>query len=134
MQGFFRLLSRESYIKLCRQDIIVHIDNYDWSGIICLSPGYDGSIPVYKHKETGRMRLNGNEDWDETFRRDSTDLDRWTLVEEIAIGFNRLVLFEPRCFHFIGHGFGHNKQTARLTQQFQFNEQPNGLRVTSLNW
>jgi len=136
MQGFFRLFSLESYLRVCRQDIIVHMDDYDWSGIVCLSPSYRGTIPLYRHKESGLTHLAGNHQWIPPFSTDSAELSRWEIIDELDVTYNQLILFAPRQFHFIGHGCGDRRETARLTQQFQFDEvRPDRApKVTASNW
>jgi hypothetical protein len=120
-QGFFRLLTEDAWSRLSVGPVIVHIDEYDWIGIIGLFPRGAGHIPFYRHKENGLSEIAGNHEWVGALISDAGDLSRWELIQEVALDFNRLVLFSPRMFHAPSAGFGSTLRDAKLTQQFQFN-------------
>lgn len=117
----------------------VHLDwDIDWTGIIYLSLDKHsrGGLGLYRHRETGLYRCpkDINEfkklgysdvyDFDKQFIIPITkDLDKWELVREIPIKYNRLVLFKgSEYFHGIRDQFGNTIDDSRLTQNFFFNE------------
>jgi len=82
-------------------DSWVHSDETDWAGILYLTP----NPPV--EAGTGIYRKVGEE---------------WELVSAFGNLYNRLVLYPGRLYHrSIMSGFGHSKETGRLTQTFFFN-------------
>jgi hypothetical protein len=121
VQGFFRVLTAQGWDELLTGPIQVHVDGYDWSGIVGLGPENSAySIPLYRHRESGRTHIDRCEAFDGVFRRDTADLARWEQVDQIEVRFNRLVLFCPRYFHRVAPGFGRNLREAKLVQQLQF--------------
>lgn len=79
----------------------IHKDETDWAGVLYLTPDApaETGTGIYEEK-------NGE----------------WELVTAIGNVYNRLALYNGRLFHkSIVPGFGHNKETARLTQVFFFN-------------
>lgn len=115
----------------------IHLDSgVNWTGIVYLSKDEDveGGLGIYRHK-----MLQLNESPDEKKLKElackdiaefdaryvypiSTDLDKWELISEIPIKFNRLILFQgSKYFHAINKQFGKNIQNGRLTQNFFFN-------------
>lgn len=82
-------------------DTWVHKDETDWAGILYLTPNapHEAGTGIYEE-----------------------DNNEWKLVTAIGNVYNRLALYNGRLFHrSIMPGFGHNKETGRLTQVFFFN-------------
>jgi hypothetical protein len=44
--------------------------------------------------------------------------DHWTVTERISLRYNRLLLFDSRMYHSFSPGFGTDRETGRLTQNF----------------
>jgi hypothetical protein len=51
-----------------------------------------------------------------TFR----DQSLWEMIGQIPMRYNRVVLLMGQCFHGSTGIFGHNKESGRLTQHFEF--------------
>jgi len=106
-------------------DSWVHRDGTDWAGIIYLTPDAPPSAGTafFKHKETGHTRVlpdTPKEDEDK-MNRDSTDMSKWDMVDNIGNVYNRLSLFRGKRSHRSMDYFGDSKETGRLFQLFFFN-------------
>jgi hypothetical protein len=54
------------------------------------------------------------------------DKSNWTLIDEIPLAYNRLVIAMAQCFHATGVCFGDSLASARLSQHFEFYEYESG--------
>jgi hypothetical protein len=117
----------------------IHVDpGLAWSGIVYLSRPEDiapqAGTQFFRHRATGWDRLPRNDEEarerfgiasrDEaaktTIYRDGKDREKWDLVEEVPMRFNRCVLFRPWLFHAGGADFGSTPETGRLIQLLFF--------------
>ncbi|QSB17012.1 hypothetical protein JQS43_12515 [Natronosporangium hydrolyticum] len=113
----------------------VHVDFVDWTAVIYLSLDTDcsGGLGIYRHRETGLERVprgsdlaayrcSSLEEFDSRYiMRDSLHDDRWELLHQVDIRYNRCVLFRgSRLFHGITRTFGGGSADGRLTQNFFF--------------
>lgn len=116
----------------------IHFDDKDWSAVIYLSPltcSRSGTIFV-EHRPTrligppqSEQALNALEcstiaEFDRKFvLPDTLNSSAWTIHLKVPFRFNRLVLFRgSRLFHGSEALFGQDRLSARLTQNFFFNE------------
>jgi hypothetical protein len=129
--GMFRLTTAEDRFKQK-----IHIDlpnmNCSWAGVLYLNKEFkpDAGTKFWQHKETGmdELPLNSNDastlgfhsldDVKKFMETDGLDESKWNCVMSVPLKYNRLVLFRPWMWHSIGAQFGHNDDTARLTQLF----------------
>lgn len=121
-QGFFRVLTENAWQQILKGSVIVHIDDYDWAGVVGLNENNHGTMKFVRHKASGIKEIRGNHEWTGELLADAADLNKWEVIRTVELCFNRLILFTPRAFHISAPGFGHSIQDAKLTQQFQFNE------------
>jgi hypothetical protein len=109
-----------SAFQLCTEGVEswVHIDPYEWTAILYLSPDapVDSGTNIWRHKETGVYSCTTDE---EVLSLDG----EWEVITSVGNVFNRLVLFRGNLCHRSGSiaGFGTDKNTGRLTQTFFFN-------------
>ncbi len=95
----------------------VHTDEFDYTGIIFLSPDapVDSGTGIYRHKDKNQFLKEEIEIID-------NDMLNWEMVTMIGNIYNRLVLIKGSSYHrSIIPGFGSDKSTGRLTQTFFFN-------------
>lgn len=132
-QGKFRLAMKEH--EADRIDL-VHEDVHRWSGVVYLSlPEHcQGGIAYYKHKKTGALSSTPEwfaENYPEllTTPRDELqkkllsifkDESQWEKIGEVPMLYNRAIIIMAQCFHGSTGIFGTSKETARITQNFQF--------------
>jgi len=122
----------------------IHLDwPVHWTGIVYLSEDrYNiGGLGIYQHLETGITRLQQSQDFYQEYGcksieefdaryiyPNSSNMEKWSLIEEIPIKFNRLILFPgSEYFHAITEQFGTTIEDARLTQNFFFSIQGNNV-------
>lgn len=111
-----------------RRKVWVHYDRWRRVGVLYLSDPVvsRGGTGFYRHIETGLSRV---EDADALGKRpllmeDSTRLDRWELIHQVPIRFNRMVLFSPGIFHQAICYFGRSREDARLYNIVAFDVPP----------
>lgn len=119
----------------------VHLDRSAWTGVVYMSLDRDsrGGVGFYRHRATGleRVPVDGalqdlgwvdRADLDERLVcRDTHNLDAWDRIGYVPMAFNRLVLFPgSRLFHAATDLFGADDATARLSQHFFFDVEPDG--------
>lgn len=100
---------------------VYHADNQTWAGAIYLNPDapYEAGTSFWAHKETrGRHAQDPVHMFDGIKWVDQTP---YTKVDEVGNIFNRLVIWDAQLIHAAPVYFGHNVDTARLTQVFFFN-------------
>ncbi len=102
----------------------VHIDGYNnWAAVVFLTPNapVSSGTAFYKYCDgtanKAEMDLRGNK---ELIDRDSQDITKWQLVDQVANVFNRMVLFDSTRFHMSMDYFGQDKDDGRLFQVFFF--------------
>lgn len=133
--GGFRFITEES-----GRSPKVHADtSIDWAAMVYLTPGVDmgAGTAMFRHRETGleapptdrEARALGYVDAaefeDNVIRPDMGDLTKWEVTGHIGPVYNRLVLFRGcEFYHAPLGGSGHDRETARLTHNFFFNEIP----------
>lgn len=122
----------------------IHLDwPVHWTGIVYLSKDRhsSGGLGIYQHLETGITRLQASpnfyqkygcksiEEFDARYiYPNSSNVEKWSLIEEIPIKFNRLILFPgSEYFHSITEQFGNTIEDARLTQNFFFSTSGNNV-------
>lgn len=131
--GKFRIMLKGSASRLN-----VHMDGAsDWAGLIYLNPPEqcEGGTAFYRHRETGLdgpvegkdLERFGFETWqaleDNIIERDTLRPEAWEETMFVGMKFNRLVLFRGgSMFHCHTHSFGTDKENARMTQNFFFDE------------
>jgi hypothetical protein len=94
-----------------------------WAGVCYLTPNEgipaQSGLYFYQHKSSRNYSCNSaSEENLINYRKDSSDINMWTVVDFIEMKFNRLVLFDGQYFHSASPGFGNSKMTGRLTQLF----------------
>jgi len=103
----------------------VHRDRTDWAGIVYLTPDapLSGGTGFYRHKETGICEIPAGTGPQirKLLDRDSSDMTKWDLIDQVGNVYNRLVLFRGRRSHRSMDYFGTDMHTGRLTQLFFFN-------------
>lgn len=117
----------------------IHLDwNVDWTAIVYLSlnENIKGNLGIYRMKELNLDESPSNFVLKEKFSCDnikdfdakyvmpiSKNLNKWDIIYEIPIKYNRLVLFKgSKYFHAITEQFGNSIEDGRITQNFFFNE------------
>lgn len=104
------------------QDLLVyHYDSQTWAGMIYLTPNapYDCGTSLYASKITG-ARHKDEDPQDRSFIGGFYDSTKFDLVDTVGNVFNRLVLFDARCFHAASKYFGTNIHDSRLFHLFFF--------------
>ncbi|SFX76007.1 hypothetical protein SAMN04487866_1238 [Thermoactinomyces sp. DSM 45891] len=132
--GKFRLAMSNDQSKTC-----VHLDwDVDWTGIIYLTLDHNckGGLGIFRHSETklmsvptiqeelNRFGCSTVNEFDRKYIMPiSKNIEKWDLVYEIPMKYNRLILFKgSEYFHGITQQFGDSISNSRLTQNFFFNE------------
>lgn len=104
------------------QDLLVyHYDSQTWAGMIYLTPDapYDCGTSLYASKTTKARHLD-DDPANISFAGGFYDSTKFDLVDSIGNVFNRLVLFDARCFHSASKYFGKTIQDSRLFHLFFF--------------
>lgn len=104
------------------QDALVyHYDDQTWAGMVYLTPDapVDTGTSLFQHKRT-KLRHADDPGADQCFKGGFYDSTQFELVDTVGNIFNRLVLFDARCFHAANKYFGQTKEDARLFHLFFF--------------
>lgn len=104
--------------QLCteKDETWVHVDPNEWTAIIFLTPNApaESGTGIYRHKESKVYTCT-----QDAVKNLSGD---WELITFVGNVFNRVILFKGNlCHRSVMPGFGHDKDTGRLTQVFFFN-------------
>jgi len=104
-----------------------------WAGVLYLTPLFHptGGTKLWKHNETGwekaptmeeavKYGINSHQDMVRFFDTEGKDESKWTLLDNIAFKYNRLIMFNPLLWHSNGELFGTTHENARLVQLFFF--------------
>ena len=108
--------SREMF-EYCTCDTIPHIisyNEYDWCGMIFLSPDapVESSINFYKNNNTDDRYCLEKE------HTNTKDMTKWKLVDRVGNLYNRMVLFNCKRYHAHVNNFGDDKQKSKLFTMF----------------
>ncbi len=129
--GFFRYILADGKSRLK-----VHTDMNDWTVVIYLSPHCPKHIGTkfYRHRETGllgppsekeraRFGYSSFADYEKKLLvPDTLNDDAWDCVNEVEYVYNRCIIFRADTqFHSHSDGWGVDRESARLTQNFFFN-------------
>lgn len=103
--------------QLCLEDseTWIHHDETEWAGVLYLTPNAPAGAgtAIYRHINTGIFQGPAELDV-----RDGN----WEIITAIGNVYNRLVLYKGSMYHrSLISGFGHSKESGRLTQTFFFN-------------
>lgn len=104
------------------QDLLVyHYDAQTWAGMIYLTPDapYDCGTSFFASKTTKARHKDDDPD-DKSFVGGFYDSTKFDLVDSVGNIYNRLVLFDARCYHSASKYFGTNIQDSRLFHLFFF--------------
>jgi hypothetical protein len=107
-------------------DSWIHRDVTDWAGIIYLTPNapVKSGTAFFKHIETGLEEIDDTDITNkQKMDKDSNDMSKWEIVDNVANKYNRLVLFRGTRSHRSMEYFGNNLEDGRLFQLFFFNEE-----------
>jgi tetratricopeptide (TPR) repeat protein len=102
----------------------IHRDLTDYSAIIYLTPNGppNGGTLVYRHKNLKIERdSEGTSKQIDEMNKDSSNEDKWDIVDKIGYKYNRIVIFSGRRSHKSDQYFGSTKENGRLFQLFFFN-------------
>ena len=108
----------------------IHADHTsNWAGIVYLTPNAppSGGTGFFKHKETGLASTPYTEEgiYDENtmneIYKDSQDMTKWEMTDQVSNVYNRLILYRGDMFHQSLEYFGNNIYDSRLFQTFFFN-------------
>jgi hypothetical protein len=138
-QGKFRLAMRQD-----EKDRVdgVHEDLQPWSAVVYLSLPRDcagqASVGFYRHRATGAIELTP--EWEREVFGDAMelpdeeftplywaymrDMNHWQEVQRIENRYNRALLLQAQCFHASLGVFGDTAMNGRLTQHFEFYDDP----------
>ena len=104
----------------------VHRDMTNWAGIIYLTPNapLNSGTGFFKHKQTGIENLDEYNNLDTQLQKqvdcDSSNMDKWELIDYVGNKYNRLVLFQGFRSHRSMEYFGDNINNGRLFQTWFF--------------
>lgn len=104
------------------EDLLVyHYDSQTWAGAIYLTPDapFDTGTSLFAHKET-KIRHMDEPGADACFNGGFYDSTKFELVDTIGNVYNRLVIWDARCFHAANKYFGQTLQDSRLFHLFFF--------------
>jgi hypothetical protein len=108
----------------------IHADHTsNWAGVVYLTPNAppSGGTGFFKHKETGLSSTPYTEEgiYDENtmneIYKDSQDMTKWEMTDQVSNVYNRLILYRGDMFHQSLEYFGDNIYDSRLFQTFFFN-------------
>jgi len=104
------------------QDVLVyHYDAQTWAAVLYLTPDapVDTGTSFYAHKQT-RLRNADEPNADSCFSGGFLDGTKFELVDTVGNVYNRVVIFDARCFHAANRYFGQTINDSRLFQIFFF--------------
>jgi len=101
--------------------LVYHYDSQTWAGAVYLTPDapYDTGTCLYAHKGT-RIRSADEPGADVCFQGGFYDSTKFDLVDNIGNVFNRLSIWDARCFHAANKYFGQTVHDSRLFHLFFF--------------
>jgi hypothetical protein len=101
--------------------LVYHTDLQQWAGMIYLTPDapFSCGTAMYAHKET-RSRSFEDPGAESAFNGGFYDGTKFEEVDVIGNVFNRLVIFDAKCFHAAHQYFGTSVENSRLFHMFFF--------------
>jgi hypothetical protein len=102
--------------------LVYHYDAQTWAAMIYLTPNapFEAGTSLYAHKKTKIRHVDEHPEADSCFSGGFYDKTNFELVDTIGNVYNRLVIFDARCFHAATEYFGTNINNSRLFQIFFF--------------
>ena len=97
----------------------------DVAGVLFLNEEDEPGLNFYKHRESGlvsSLEIPDSQLDRARFFYDGFFEERWEVVDQIEMKFNRLVLYQAHRFHREATFFGNSIENARLTQTFFLKE------------
>lgn len=125
--GCFRMCTAEDPLR-------VHVSasagpGRGWVGVLFLTPDAPPACglttfcaPANRDKTQGRMTMDVGDTprYERAFAGGVNDTTRFEQIDRVGNMFNRLVLFDARTIHSASQYFGHDAETGRLIQTFDF--------------
>lgn len=107
---------------LPQDPLVYHYDSQTYAAMVYLNPDapFSTGTNLYAHKQTRIRHIDDHPNADACFAGGFFDSTKFELVDSIGNVFNRLVIFDARCFHSAGLYCGKDIETARLFQIFFF--------------
>jgi|TARA_R110000824_G_scaffold115066_3_gene265983 hypothetical protein len=107
------------------QDIVYHVDDQDYAGVLYLTPDapHSSGTSLWKSKNSGERFMREDVTSSLTFGEDGEHLrdpTQWELVDKVGNVFNRLVLWHGKFIHSASSYFGEDVTDSRLFQVFFF--------------
>ena len=104
-----------------QDSLVYHYDSQTWAAMIYLTPDapFDTGTSFYAHKQS-KIRHVDEPGADKCFEGGFYDSTKFELVDTVGNVFNRLVIFDARCFHAAHKYFGQTLQDSRLFHIFFF--------------
>ena len=101
--------------------LVYHFDEQQYAGMVYLSPNapYQSGTTLWAHKETG-IRHQYDDSDDACFEGGFFDKTKFEVVDVVGNVFNRLVIFNGKCFHSASEYFGQTIEDSRLFHMFFF--------------
>lgn len=104
------------------EDVLVyHYDLQTWAAVLYLNPDapFETGTSFYAHKET-KLRNANEPNADSCFGGGFLDGTKFELVDTVGNVYNRVVIFDARCFHAANRYCGQKINDSRLFQIFFF--------------
>lgn len=107
---------------LPQDPLVYHNDSQTWAALIYLTPDapFSTGTALYAHKQSRIRHIDESPEAGKCFSGGFYDKTKFELVDVVGNVFNRLVIFDARCFHAATDYFGQTIQDARLFQIFFF--------------
>lgn len=105
-----------------RDSLVYHYDSQTWAALIFLTPDapFETGTSLYAHKATKIRHIDEHPQADTCFNGGFYDKSKFELVDTVGNVYNRLVIFDARCFHAATEYFGQTIEDSRLFQIFFF--------------
>ena len=102
------------YYNCDKQTVINTYKDYDWCGIIFLTPeaSVNSGITFYENTKTRDRYCI------ETENTNMKDMTKWTVIDRVGNLYNRMVLFNCKRYHAHVENFGDTKNSSKLFSMF----------------
>lgn len=102
--------------------LVYHYDGQTWAAMVYLTPDapFSTGTSFYAHKQTKIRHIDEHPNADDCFKGGFYDSTKFELVDTVGNVYNRLVIFDARCFHAAAGYFGKDITDSRLFQIFFF--------------
>jgi hypothetical protein len=122
-EGTFRVTTE---CDMAIRKSLVHIDTTDFTAIVHLSKTNNEGTYFYRHKALNLERVSPKDNFSaivhQAIEADTLNLDAWEMLYSIPMKYNRLIIFDGKCFHSGAINLtGSNILEGRMTQNFFFN-------------